>query len=79
MLQYPTYLKKAAFNLGLITRTRSKEDRRVVEIDLTEKGAKVREILHNTTFDRLIHWLGTTSDHELLDIVKTLNKLPRHL
>jgi len=60
---------------GLITRTRSKEDRRVVEIELTDKAADVRSVLCNITHDSMIHCLGTTEDRELFSMHKVLRRL----
>ncbi|NTV48696.1 MAG: MarR family transcriptional regulator [Geobacteraceae bacterium] len=60
---------------GLITRTRSKEDRRVVEIKLTEKAAGVKMVLHDITHGCMKHCLGITDNQELLDILKVLRRL----
>ncbi|MDD2542620.1 MAG: MarR family transcriptional regulator [Desulfuromonadaceae bacterium] len=58
-----------------ITRTRSKEDRRVVKIGVTERGRDIELTLRTITRDSLMHCLESTDDHELMDMLKPLQKL----
>jgi DNA-binding MarR family transcriptional regulator len=59
----------------LITRTRSKVDRRVVEIELTEKATDIRLVLRTITHGSMMNSLGATSDRDLMDMLKALHKL----
>lgn len=59
----------------LITRTRSKKDRRVVEVALAGKAAAVRLDLYDVTHGNMMHCLGSTNERELKDLIKALRKL----
>jgi len=59
----------------LIARIRSKEDRRVVKIGMTDKFSGVETILRNITHDSLMNCLAAIDDNELSDILGTLKKL----
>lgn len=59
----------------LITRTRSDADRRVVEIELTERAKTVALIQNNISNDSLIHCLEIADDSELKSISAALQRL----
>ena len=60
---------------GLIVRTRSNTDRRVVKINVTEKAAAIEPILRNSTHESLKHCLEATDDRDLSDILGSLRNL----
>ncbi|MHB8121375.1 MAG: MarR family winged helix-turn-helix transcriptional regulator [Desulfuromonadaceae bacterium] len=60
---------------GLIARIRSKEDRRVVKIGMTDKFNGIEMILRSITHDSLMHSLAATDDNELRDILGAVRKL----
>lgn len=60
---------------GFIARIRSKEDRRVVKIGITDKFSGIEMILRSITHDSLMHSLAETDDDELRDILRALRKL----
>ena len=60
---------------GLITRTRSKEDRRVVEIGLTDKAKDIGMILHNIIYDSMMHILVAKDNRELLNMLEVLQSI----
>ncbi|MDD2272569.1 MAG: MarR family transcriptional regulator [Desulfuromonadaceae bacterium] len=60
---------------GIIARIRSKEDRRVVKIGMTDKFSGIEKILRTITHDSLLKCLATTNDNELSDMLGKLQKL----
>lgn len=60
---------------GLIARIRSKEDRRVVKIGMTDKFSGIEMILRSITHDSLMHCLAATDDNELRGMLGSLQKL----
>ncbi|MDD2732871.1 MAG: MarR family transcriptional regulator [Desulfuromonadaceae bacterium] len=63
----------------LITRIRSKKDRRVVEIRITEKANDIDLILGNMTHDILMRCLEATDDGDLLKKLTPLKNFTSHL
>lgn len=60
---------------GIIVRIRSKEDRRVVKIGMTDKFSGIEKILRTITHDSLLECLAATNDNELSDMLEKLQKL----
>jgi DNA-binding MarR family transcriptional regulator len=60
---------------GLVERSRSKEDRRVVEIDLTEQGKDLVLQAPVVAQGILVNGLETLSDEDLLRIAESLDQL----
>jgi len=59
----------------LVTRTRSREDRRVVEVRPTEKSGEIELILRNVAHDSLMNGLETTNNDDLAAMLASLKKL----
>ncbi len=59
----------------LVTRTRSKEDRRVVEIELTEKGRELVAQSPEVAQGLLVRGLETLSDEKLVQLEEGLEQL----
>lgn len=64
---------------GLINRTRSKEDRRVVEIELTEKAKVTEKVMQKIIRNSLIHLFESSDEHDLIEIHKVLQKTASHI
>ena len=64
---------------GLVSRTRSQEDRRVVEIDLTDKGKDIVSQSPEVAQGLLVKGLETLKDGELLRTSTALEQLVRIL
>jgi MarR family transcriptional regulator, organic hydroperoxide resistance regulator len=60
---------------GLITRTRQKKDRRVVEIGLSEKAKDIESTIRNITHDSMMHCLVGAEDRELINMLNALQRL----
>lgn len=60
---------------GFVSRTRSKADRRVVQIGLTEQGRELEAILGCVTKNSLPYGMELTSDGDLTEILESLKKL----
>ncbi len=60
---------------GLIMRTRSLEDRRVVEIALTDRAKEVEQNLLEITHDRIVDRLESTDDRDLVNMLVALHRL----
>ncbi len=59
----------------LVTRTRSKEDRRVVEVRPTEKSGEIELILRKVAHDSLMNCLKSTNNDDLAAMLASLQKL----
>jgi MarR family transcriptional regulator, organic hydroperoxide resistance regulator len=64
---------------GVVTRTRSKEDRRAVELTLTEKGREVVAKAPQVAQSVLLQGLAALSDQELSVVVAGMKQLVRIL
>lgn len=64
---------------GLVTRERSKEDRRVVYIRLTAKGKRLAEDIPVEPWEIFRSALETLTASEVRDLVKILGKLARRV
>ncbi len=60
---------------GLVTRTRSKTDRRVVEIGLTEKAREAELVLQNFNHGNSTDCLEGTENRDLENMLETLQNL----
>ena len=60
---------------GLVTRTRSTEDRRVVEVTLTEEGQGFVDGAPEVVSNKITHGLATLDTHELTIIHQGLERL----
>jgi DNA-binding MarR family transcriptional regulator len=60
---------------GLLTRERSREDRRVVALQTTEAGAEMVARLKPMFVDELNHVVATFSADELAELLRLLHKL----
>jgi MarR family transcriptional regulator, organic hydroperoxide resistance regulator len=60
---------------GLVTRERSTEDRRVVQIGLTEKGATIAKSLPVAPMEVFRDALATLSAAEMQDLLRVLTKV----
>jgi DNA-binding MarR family transcriptional regulator len=64
---------------GLVTRTRSSEDRRVVEVSLTEEGHRLVEHTPEVASNKITHGLVSLTIPELAIIYHGLDRLTRIL
>ena len=64
---------------GLVVRTRSTEDRRVVRIRLTEKGSKIAREIVVEPMEIFHSALGNLSPGEMRDLLKILTKIARRV
>src|SRR5690606_37705060 len=62
-------------SLGLITRERSVDDRRVVLISLTEEGRKMMTAIHNERAERFRQRLGQMDEETINEAIKVFAKL----
>lgn len=64
---------------GLVVRERSKEDRRVVHIKLTPKGASIARDIPLEPMEIVKGALGSLSAQEMRDLVRLLTKLAKRV
>jgi DNA-binding MarR family transcriptional regulator len=64
---------------GLVVRTRSTEDRRVVRIKLTEKGARIARDIAVEPMEIFRSALENLSPGEMRDLLKILTKIARRV
>ncbi|MBI9106472.1 MAG: winged helix-turn-helix transcriptional regulator [Spirochaetales bacterium] len=60
---------------GLVSRDRCKHDRRVVRVDLTEKGQEAAKIKNRTSQKFAVEILNSLSDSEQTELLRLLNKI----
>lgn len=64
---------------GLVTRTRSQEDRRAVDLDLTERGRQLVEKAPEVAQMLLVQGLATLSDQQFGAVVEGMQQMVRIL
>lgn len=73
-----TYAVDRLEKLGLVVRTRSEKDRRVIQLELTEKGKeillKAEKIYSEVTREKL----NVLSEEEISTLIQILQKLVSH-
>ena len=66
-------------NKGLITRTRSTQDRRQVQLELTQQGNALLEAIFDNTRQWMIHKLAPLSEAELQTLIRSMESLKKTL
>ncbi len=64
---------------GLVVRTRSSEDRRVVHIQLTEKGARIARDIPVEPMEMFRSALGSLTGGEMRELLRILTKIARRV
>lgn len=60
---------------GMIIRTRSTLDRRVVKIELADKAKRVRQVLRSSSYDNMSNSFNSVEIQQLTEMIRVLKEI----